>query len=226
MASLPRAPNVTANGTSSASSRIVAPAPSPKQYAGCAVGRVHHAGQRFAADDQRIASAQGVQQPVGRSNSINKTGTSRIYIKSGPVLRQPQGRLHTAGNTGGSRWSRKRCRNAAGNLACCQPATRQGLAGGGNGQRGGILTFGAVIPLADAGAGRDPFIAGVHLSAQILIRHYTAGQCPPVASSCKPFMLPSFLRYGGIFCISGRPMPFRSSCTRRQGARQWRYPTG
>ena len=32
--------------------------------------------------------------------------------------------------------------------------------------------------LADAGAGRDPFIAGVHLSAQILIRHYTAGQCP------------------------------------------------
>ena len=66
----------------------------PKQYAGCAVGRVHHAGQRFAADDQRIASAQGVQQPVGRSNSINKTGTSRIYIKSGPVLRQPQGRQH------------------------------------------------------------------------------------------------------------------------------------
>ena len=64
------------------------------------------------------------------------------------------------------------------------------------------------------------------LSAQenMLLQRCTS--LTPVASSCKPFMLPSFLRYGGIFCISGRPMPFHSSCTRRQGARQWRYPTG
>ena len=59
-----------------------------------------------------------------------------------------------------------------------QTAAGQGLTGGGDGQRGGILVFGAVIALADAGAGRDPFIAGVHLPAQILVRHHTVGQCP------------------------------------------------
>ncbi len=61
--SLPRAPNVTANGTSSASSENSRTSAIPEQHAGCAVGRVHHAGKCFAPDDERIASAQGVQQP-------------------------------------------------------------------------------------------------------------------------------------------------------------------
>ena len=75
-------------------------------------------------------------------------------------------------------WGRERCHNTAGNVVCRQTAVGQGLTGGGDGQRGGILVFGAVIALADAGAGRDPFIAGVHLPAQILVRHHTVGQGP------------------------------------------------
>ena len=67
---------------------------------------------------------------------------------------------------------------AAGQQQVVVAAACQCLPGSGNSQRGGILVFGAVVALADAGTGRDPFVAGVHLAAQVLICHYTAGQCP------------------------------------------------
>ena len=115
---------------------------------------------------------------MGRGGGINKARAGRIHIKGRPVFRQTQGSLYAAGNAWGGRWGRERCHNTAGNVVCRQTAVGQGLTGGGDGQRGGILVFGAVIALADAGAGRDPFIAGVHLPAQILVRHHTVGQCP------------------------------------------------
>ena len=101
-----------------------------------------------------------------------------FFLKGGAGYRQMQRRLHAAGDAGRKRGGRERCRNAAGNVARSKTTAFQSLTRGGYCHGGGVLAFGAVIALTDSCAGRDPRIIGVHLSAQILIRHHATGQRP------------------------------------------------
>ena len=54
----------------------------------------------------------------------------------------------------------------------------QRLLCGGNGQCGGVFALGAVVPGADAGAGGDPLVAGIHGAAQLFVGDRAAGQSP------------------------------------------------
>ena len=73
---------------------------------------------------------------------------------------------------------RQRGADAAPDLRRGKAAAGQSLLCGGNGQRGGRFILRAPVPGADARAAGDPFIAGVHHAAQVLVCDRPARQCP------------------------------------------------
>ena len=152
--------------------------PVAEQHAGGAVGGVHQAGKRFAPDDEGILPAQSRQHSPRHGHAIEKTGTGRVDVQRGPVFGQAQRRLYLTGHTGGGIRGRQGGAHAAGDVCRGKAAALQRLFCGGNGQRGGGFVRGAPVPGADAGAGGDPRVTGVHGAAELFVRDRPAGQRP------------------------------------------------
>ena len=149
-----------------------------KQDAGGAVGGVHQAGKGFAPDDQGVLPTQRGQQAPRHSSAVQKAGAGRVDVQRGPVFRQAQRRLYLTGHTGGGIRGRQGGAHAAGDVCRGKAAALQRLFCGGNGQRGGGFVRGAPVPGADAGAGGDPRVTGVHGAAELFVRDRPAGQRP------------------------------------------------
>ena len=152
--------------------------PVSKQNAGGTVGGIHQAGKCFAPDHERILSAHGRQQTPCHRHAIEKSGAGRIDVQRGAILRQAQRRLYLTGHAGSRIRSGQGGADAAPDIRRGKAAALQRLPCGGNGQRCGGLVLGTPVPGADPGAAGDPFIAGVHHPAQVLVGDRPAGQCP------------------------------------------------
>ena len=149
-----------------------------EQHAGGTVGGVHQAGERLCADDQRVLPAQRSQQAARHRRAIQKAGAGGVHVQCRAVFRQRQRRLHLTGHTWGGIRRGKGGADAAGNVCRSKAAALQRLLCGGNGQCGGIFALGTVVPGADAGAGGDPLVAGIHGAAQLFVGDRAAGQSP------------------------------------------------
>ena len=149
-----------------------------EQHTGGAVGRVHQAGKCFAPNDQRILPAQCCQQAPRHAYAVEEAGTGRVDVQRRPVFGQAQSRLHLAGHTGGGVRRRQRGADAAGNVRRGKAAALQCLFCRPDGQRRSRFFVCAPVPGADACAAGDPFIAGVHHAAQVLVCDRPARQCP------------------------------------------------
>ena len=123
-----------------------------KQHAGGAVLHVHQAGERLTSDHQGVPSSQGGQQAAGHGGPIDETGTGRVHIQRGPILRQAKGALDLAGHAGRGAGTRQRGTDTAVDLVGGKPAAGNCLPGRVDGQRGGVLVCCAEVALTDAGA--------------------------------------------------------------------------
>ena len=154
------------------------PGPVAEQHTGGAVGRVHQAGKGLAPDDEGVLPAQSGKQAPGHGGAVQKAGTGRVDVQRRAGLGQAQCRLYLTGHAGGRVRGREGGADAAGNVCRGKAAALQRLLCGGNGQCGGGFAFGAPVPGADASAGGDPVVAGVHHAAQIVVRDRPARQGP------------------------------------------------
>ena len=161
-----------------------------KQHAGVAVGHIHQARKLFTPDHQRIAAGilrPGSQQTAGHRRSVDKPGTGGVYIQHRDILGKTQFTLNQTGGTGGSIGTRKRGADTATDLFRLQAAAFQRLTGCRDSQSGRGLPFRAEMPLPDAGARGNPFVAGIHQLAQIFVGHHTAGQRPAGGNQLQTF---------------------------------------
>ena len=149
-----------------------------EQHTGGTVGGIHQAGERLCADDQRILPAQRSQQAARHRRAIQKAGACGVHVQCRAVFRQRQRRLHLTGHAWGGIRRGKGGADAAGNVCRGKAAALQRLLCGGNGQCGGVFALGAVVPSADASAGGDPLVAGIHGAAQLFVGDRAAGQSP------------------------------------------------
>ncbi len=149
-----------------------------KQHAGGAVFGVDEAGKGLAAHHKGILPAHGRHQAPGYGSAVDKAGAGGVDIQCRGRLGQAESPLHLTGYAGGGIRGRESGADAAGDIRRGKAAAFQCLPGCSDGQRGGGFMFRAPVPGADAGAGGDPLIAGVHGAAQFFICDRAAGQCP------------------------------------------------
>ena len=152
--------------------------PVAEEDAGRAVGLIHQAGQRLTAHHEGIPPAQRRQQAAGHGGAVDEARAGCIDVQCGAVLRQAEGTLHLTGHAGGRVGGRKGGADTAGDVLRPEAAALQRLLCRCDGQCGGRFFLCAPVAGADAGAGGDPLVAGVHGAAQLFICDRAAGQGP------------------------------------------------
>ena len=144
----------------------------------------------LAPDDQRVRPAAVgpcSQQAAGDRRAVHKAGAGGIDIKHRDILRQAEFLLDQAGVA----WRKVApgdCgAQAAADFLGIKAAVFKRLARRADCHCAGIFPLGAETPLADAGAGGDPFVAGLHNLAQIVVGHNLGGQVGPGRNQLESF---------------------------------------
>ena len=147
-----------------------------EEHTGGAVGLIHQAGQRFAAHHEGVPSTQRRHQAAGHGGAVDEARAGGVDIQRGAVFGQTQRPLHLTGHTWGGVRGRKGRADTAGNILRRKTTALQRLLCRRDGQRGGGFFLRTPVAGADAGAGGDPLVAGVHGAAQLFIGDRAAGQ--------------------------------------------------
>lgn len=142
-----------------------------EEHTGAPVAKVHDTAEDFRPQYQAVLPGGGGQQALGGVQSVHKAGAGGVQIKAYGILRKAQLLLEQAGGGGGKKIRGDCGHQADADFAGGDAAPLQCLPGGGQTEGGVALAVGAVASGADAGAGGDPLVVGIHDFGQIIVGH-------------------------------------------------------
>ena len=210
-----------------------------EQHAGAAIVPVQHPGQGLGADHQRGLRRTGADELVGDGQRVDEAGAGRVDVE-GRAAGGAQLVLQQAGRGREDQVRRGGAEHDQVEVSGADAGRFHRAHRGVVGEVRGGLALGGDVALADAGAGDDPLVAGVHELGQVgvgqhLLRQVAAGTGDAgmdatfgLAHARTPGEPP---RRGRPVTIArrtcGRPTPRAAACgkrgmQKRQRPRQWR----
>ena len=165
----------------------------PKEDAGAPVRPIHHAAQSLRPHHQTEFPGGGVQQALHSVESIDKAGAGGVQVETGGILRQTQRPLQQTGGRGHHGVRRDGGHDAHADVRRGDPGHVQGVPRGADAQLREGLFFTAVAA-ADACAGGDPLVIGIHQPGKIVIGDGIGGDTAACAPELDPVHASSFPR--------------------------------
>ena len=148
--------------------------PVAEQHAGAAIGPVHDVGQGFGPHHQGMLRLAALDEHVGHAQRIDESGAHRLHVE-GRAAVHVEPRLQQAGGAGKDAVGGRGGHDDEIDVGRGDAGGVDGLAGRLFGQIAGGLPF-HDVPLLDAGALGDPFVAGIDHALQFGIGQDPFGQ--------------------------------------------------
>ena len=158
------------------------------------VGKVGDAAQHLAPDHEAVLALAGGQQALGGVQAVDEAGAGRVQVKADGVLGKAQLLLQHAGRRGGHGVLGQGRHQADADLAGRKARAFQRLPRRSHAQAQMGLALAAVMAAPDAGAGRDPLVAGIDPFFQVEIGHFLRRQGRTGADELDATHTRSFLR--------------------------------